>query len=285
MQFGHQTVPFPRRWSGGRFSMMTILIALNVGIFILTRLLGLAFPGVSETILDYFALSRGGIAQGYYWQFLSYMFLHGGVLHLLVNCMGLYFAGREVETVCGRNHLLAIFFLGGLIGGIAQLIAGPEAIQLIGASGGVCAVILAFTTILPELEITALIFFVIPLRMRAKWLGWAVIVSSIVFAAGGIGSDIGHVAHLGGALTGWFYVRRNGYGGSFFFQRYFWERRRNHDRQQRMTPKEFISEEIDPILEKISREGIHSLTRAERRILELGRDKIANRTRGSVNKS
>ncbi len=279
MQFGHQTVRFPHPWSQGKFSTVNLLIGLNVAVFVLVLLLDLIIPGFQHRLLDRFALSRHGIAEGHYWQLLTYMFLHGGPLHLLVNALGLFFAGREIESICGPRHLLAIYFLGGIAGGILQLIVGPPSIELIGASGGVCAVLLAFTTILPELEITALIFFVIPLRMRAKWLGWTLIATSILFTLSGFGSDIGHMAHLGGALTGWFYVRRNGYGNSFWFQRYFRERKRQKERYPQMSSHEFISEEIDPILDKISREGIHSLTRAERRLLEMGRDKIAERTR------
>lgn len=261
-------------------SFVTLLIILNVVGSFLQWGWDMFTPGAAE---KYFALSREGISEGYYWQFISYMFLHGGVLHLLLNCVGLYFAGREVEIVLGPKHLLGMYFLGGFIGGILQLLVGPllggpAAINLMGASAGVCAVLLAFTTMLPELEITALIFFIIPVRMRAKWLGRAVIISSVVFAVTALGGSVGHVAHLGGAITGWLYTRRLGFGGAFWMQRFFRDRRRIRERQERMDPKEFISQEIDPILDKIAREGIHSLTRSERRILELGREKIAKKT-------
>ena len=279
MEFESSSGPFPRRhWREGRISLVTGLIALNLAVFLLQWGVDFFNPGVME---HYFALSRRGIAEGFYWQFLTYMFLHGGILHLLVNCMGLYFVGPEVETVCGPKHLLGVYFLGGFLGGIAQLLWGMASVidvPLVGASAGVCAVLLAFTTMLPELEITALIYFVIPLRMRAKWLGRIVIGSSVFFALTGLGGEIGHIAHLGGAVTGWFYTRRLGFGGAFWFQRLFRDRRRRRERQERMDPTEFISQEIDPILDKIAREGIHSLTRAERRILELGREKIARKT-------
>lgn len=256
--------------------MVVLLIVLNVAAYLIQCGVNLAFPGAGIPEA-YLGLSREGIQHGYYWQFVTYMFLHGGVVHLLVNCLGLYFAGREVEIICGPKHLLGMYFLGGIIGGAAQLAGGD--IHLIGASGGVCAVLMAFATILPELEITVLIFFVLPLRMRAKWLGAGLIGTSILFAVTGFGGDIGHIAHLGGAVTGWIYARRLGYGGAFWLQRIFRDRRRLRDRRARMNPAQFISEEIDPILDKISREGIHSLTREERRVLELGRDKIAKKTR------
>jgi len=260
--------------------MVTLLIIANIAVFVLEHLFALIRPELVPTLVHSLALSRDGLLEGRYWQPVSYMFLHGGILHLLVNTLGLYFAGREVEGICGPRHLLGVYFLGGILGGIAQLIAGPSTIEIIGASGGVCAVLLAFTTILPELEITALIFFVLPLRMRAKWLGRAVIVTSVFFQLFATGHDpVAHGAHLGGAITGWLYTRRLGYGSPFFFQRWFRERRQSRRRIDAMSSTEFISEEIDPILDKIAREGIHSLTRSERRILERGRDKIANRTK------
>jgi len=277
MVFGRQSGPFARRWSAEGMSVVMMLIVANVAAFLLQISIDWIAPN-SEWMEMYLGLSRAGIAEGYYWQLLTYMFLHGGWVHLLVNCLGLYFAGREVEIVCGPRHLLGMYFLGGLAGGILQLLCVPSGIPLVGASAGVCAVLLGFTTMLPELEITALLFFIIPIRMRAKWLGRLVIGSSIFFALSGLGGNIGHVAHLGGALLGWFYVRRLGFGGAFWFQRFVRDRRRTRERQERMDPNEFISREIDPILDKIAKEGIQSLTRAERRILELGREKIAKKT-------
>jgi len=281
MEFGSPAFARPPRG----LSVVTALIVLNVAVTLIQWSVDFLVPGGPVSL---FALSRQGISEQYYWQFLTYMFLHGGnvsqgglgmgILHLAVNCLGLYFVGPEVETVCGPKHLLGIYFLGGLVGGIVQLLLGPPEVVLLGASAGVCAVLLAFTTMLPELEITALIYFVIPVRMKAKWLGRAVIISALFFATTGWGGSIGHLAHLGGALTGWFYTRRLGFGGPFWFHRVWRERRRLRERQERMGPTEFISQEIDPILDKIAREGIQSLTRSERHILEMGREKIARKT-------
>lgn len=272
MEFGNRTAP--RRWPGGGYSLVTVLIALNVAVWLLQLLADAVSPGWMDRT---FALSREGMAEGYYWQLLTYMFLHGGILHLLVNCLGLYFVGPEVETVCGPRHFLGIYFLGGIFGGVAQLIFGAP-FAVMGASAGVCAIVLAFTTMLPDLEITALLYFIIPIRMKAKWLGRIVIGSSIFFFITGYGGNVAHLAHLGGAFFGWFYTRRLGFGGPFWMQRYLNDRKRLRERQEQMDPKEFISQEIDPILDKIAREGIHSLTRAERHILEMGREKIAKKT-------
>lgn len=268
-------------WSPRRFTWVHLLIALNVGVFLLQWGLSAWYPGAVESL---FALSANGLKAGRYWQFVTYMFLHGGVLHLLVNCIGLLFAGREVERMLGARQFLWLYFLGGILGGVLQILFSGGPMVLVGASAGVCAVLLAFTSMLPEVEITALFYFIIPVRMRAKWLGYGVIAVSVFFIATGLGRGVGHLAHLGGALFGWFYVWRLGYAGSSFEESWIGRRitdaRKERERQEEMDPSEFISQEIDPILDKISREGIHSLSRAERRILEKGREKIEKKTRG-----
>jgi membrane associated rhomboid family serine protease len=208
------------------------------------------------------------------------MFLHGGVMHLLFNMLTLYFAGRELEVIAGRNHLLGIYFGGGIVGGIAQVMLSNPHMELVGASAGVCAALIAFTTIYPEMELTLLLFFVIPVRLKAKYLALGLVGTSILFSISGVWGSVGHLAHLGGCVVGWVYARQLGFGRPLAIQRYFFKKRERLVRMEKLTPEQFISEEIDPILDKISREGIHSLTRAERKILEKGREKIAKKTSG-----
>ena len=102
--------------------------------------------------------------------------------------------------------------------------------------------------------------------------------SALFFALTDFWPGVGHLAHLGGSFAGWIYARQLGFGLKLPVPRFYQEKRERHERIQSMTPEEFISSEIDPILDKISREGIHSLTRAERKILEKGREKIELKT-------
>ena len=116
------------------------------------------------------ALSAPGVRQGFVWQFVTYTFLHGSWFHLLANMVMLYFAGRELEPLLGARHFLLVYFGGGLTGGIAQLVFTKLPLDgpLMGASACVLATLIAFTTILPELELTCLLFFVVPVRIKAK---------------------------------------------------------------------------------------------------------------------
>jgi membrane associated rhomboid family serine protease len=85
---------------------------------------------------------------------------------------------------------------------LLQTFTSPESVDLVGASGAVCALLVGFATLLPRLEITALIFFVIPVRMKAATLGWLIVATSFLFWILGIEKNIGHLAHVGGALAG-----------------------------------------------------------------------------------
>jgi membrane associated rhomboid family serine protease len=290
-----QLQPSTHRWAGSHPPAWVILIAVNVGCFVAQQTL--AYLGQPGWIEKAFALSDPDVRQGYLWQFVTCTFLHGGWMHILANMALLYFAGREVEALLGARHFLAIYFGGGLLGSIAQWALAPLPLSgpLMGASACVLAVLIAFTTILPELELTLFLFFVIPVRLKTKYLARAAVGMTLLailvpyaaqLARSGILNHLmalfsghtyitAHYAHLAGCMFGWVYVKQLGYGNPLRIQRYFFDKRQREERRRHMSPEQFINEEIDPILEKISRDGIRSLSRSEKRILEMGREKIA----------
>jgi membrane associated rhomboid family serine protease len=185
-----------------------VLIALNVIVF-LYQLLG---PQTEEQLLDLYALSSAGMEQGRWWQLVTHAFLHGNIWHLLFNMAGLWFAGRIVERVMGTARFVGLYLACAIAGGLAQVLLEGGKSLLLGASGAVCGVILAFATIFPEAQIVLLLFFVLPLRFRAKFLGWGLMGSSLLFYLVGFEPWIGHAAHLGGCVMGYLLARLNGYG-------------------------------------------------------------------------
>jgi len=229
---------------------------------------------------DALALTVEGIRQGHFWQFASYAFLHAGPFHLLANILILYFAGREVEPIIGRRHFIVLYLLANLIGGLAQwgaMTAGWARADLpvVGVSAAATAVVAAYATILPDLEVTVNLFFVWPVRMRAKTVGIATTLLAGGLWASKLAPEIGPVGMLAGVGVGWGYVKELGFGNPLAIQRFLYKKRQHEARVARMPTAQYISEEIDPILEKISREGVSSLTRAERKVLEKGRQKIS----------
>ncbi len=238
------------------------LIAANVGIFVLQLLAGSAWNQVEQI----FGLTGEGLRHGALWQLVTYQFLHGNEMHILMNMLGLWFAGRELEPVIGTPRFVALYLAGGVVGGLVQIIfsTGP----LIGASGSVCAVLLALTSLFPNLPVMALIFFVLPLRMKARTLGLGMVAVSVLLWLSGWMPGVGHLAHLGGFATGWafglFYRNSLGEGNSGW---------RSVPpplpRDGGSGPRAITT--MDEVLSKILRHGIDSLTREERRILEEGR--------------
>ena len=274
-----QTQPFLRRWPVGRPSATALLVALSFGAYVAQALLEymLAEHEQGNLLWQWLALDGAGIAAGEYWKFLSYSLLHLNPVQLLVNMLLLYFAGREVEPIVGARQFLIIYGVGTLLGGVASWLALPG-LPFVGTTPAVVAVFVAFATILPELEVTWNVFYVLPVRLRAKWLALALMALSVVMWSTRIPPQIGAPGMVAAGFFAWLYVKQLGFGNPLAIQRYIFNRRQRATRLERMNADQFIRAEIDPILEKISREGMHSLSRAERKILALGREKIAGRT-------
>lgn len=190
---------YPRQ----RISAVKVLVGINVAVFLLESLL----PGRGQASMDgLLGLSQRGISSGMVWQFVTHQFVHANLFHLLANMLGLWFAGRVLENLLGRLRFVLFYLACGVAGGLLQLLLSPGPV-LIGASGAVCGVVAAFSALFPEMPITALLFFVLPLRMRAKWLGRLIVIVSLVLLITGLGGNIGNAAHLGGALAGYAIIR------------------------------------------------------------------------------
>jgi membrane associated rhomboid family serine protease len=270
--------PFVRRWQPGRTSATMLVVALGFGAF------GAQF--IAETLLsgqpahdilrEWLALDDTAIQSGRWWKFLSFGLLHADPVHMLVNLLLLFFAGRELEPIIGARHFSIIYVVGNILGGLAHWTFMGSSL-LMGVSAGVAAVIVAYTTILPELEVTFHLLFVIPVRLRAKHLAWALLAVSAVCWSTGTAPEIGPAGMIAGAIFGWGYVKQLGYGNPLAIQRYIFDRRQRAARLARMSPEQFVTAEIDPILEKIAEHGVKSLTRAERKILEQGRGKLTEK--------
>jgi len=242
-----------------------IIVAVNVAIFALQHW----FP----TLVGTFALSPDGLRGGALWQLVTYQFLHANGVHILMNMLGLWFIGRELERVVGTRRFVALYLGGGVVAGLAQMLFSSDGEPLIGASGSVFAVLLAFTTLFPSLPITALVVFV-PVNMRARTLGILAVTASVVFWVSGLEPGVGHLAHLGGSLAGWIfgriYRRRFGQAEGFVGRTApsWWPGPGKFFRAPREVPYLRPLPSSDEVIAKVMREGIDSLTRDELRILE-----------------
>jgi membrane associated rhomboid family serine protease len=276
--------PFRLEWSA-----TNILIGALVVAFFVQNYRSLDFQ---KHVHEYFTLTPDVFLRGYVWQLISYQFLHAGLGHLVFNAVSLWSFGNAVEGQLGKSRFLTLYFLsgiaGGLLQGVAELVApNTFGTETVGASAAIFGVTAAFALLNRDAIVLLLFFF--PARainLLYISIGMAVILPFFPQAGG-----VAHAAHLGGILFGVIYVR---YGSDWSFAQLIPMRRnRAADPQTRATvfpvrkskaadptdlpPQEFMSQEVDPILDKISAHGIQSLTERERQILQAARNRMSKR--------
>ncbi len=246
--------------------------------------------------LAHLLLSSEDLRRGYVWELLTFQFLHAGILHLGCNLIALWSFGRYVEDRLGKSHFLKLYFLSGVAGGVLQAALGwifPRVFggPTLGASAGIFGLVAAFSLMEPESLIMA--FFVLPIR--AKYLLYISAGIALFFVIVPSAPGISHAAHLGGILFGVAYIRR---GIGFTQGLSEWNPLRRRSRREKLIKaatikvprfgrqakleettevpsEEFMSKEVDPILEKISAHGIKSLTDRERQILQAARARMS----------
>jgi membrane associated rhomboid family serine protease len=249
--------------------------------------------------LPYLELGADTLRRGYLWQLLTFQFLHAGILHLVFNLLGTWWFGKFVEERLGQAHFFKVYFLSGVAGGILQSLlmwAFPEhfGTHAVGASAGVCGLIAVFAMIEPNATILA--YFVIPLRARTLLYLEAGVALFFILAPGD--SGVAHGAHLGGILFAVVYVRWGLDAPRLFAELNPLQRKMRTERMikaatvppfaksrrrpraeetEELPSEEFISQQVDPILDKISAHGIQSLTERERQILQAARAKMSKR--------
>lgn len=274
---------FQPRWS------WTVILLAAYGAMFLAELIVTRFFPEQAGVFNYLALSVPGMESGYVWQLVTYQFMHAGFWHLLLNSWAIFTFGRELESLLGGRKFLALMFSSGIVGGVFQILVAlvwPQYFggPVVGASACAFGLVAAFALIFPERELTMLIFFVIPVHLRAQTL----LIGSAVLAVAGIAfpmDNVANAAHLGGMAMGWFFVRKILQGDWSRLagvlrpaeKRNPASRRPNLESQTEKEPADFIASEVDPILDKISAQGIQSLTEREKSILAAAKRKMDGR--------
>jgi len=261
-----------------------------------------------HTPVEYWlALTPMCFEHGWVWQLLTFQFLHLNLLHIACNLIVFWWAGHFVENVLGKRRFLVALFGCGVVGGIVQgllMILFPARFGdlVMGASAGVAGLFAIFALL--EKETTVRLYFVLP--VRALTLLWVFGIISLFFTLVPTPREGGmaHAAHLGGLLagiawvklgwhldyvqlpwTGWLprlwgrqlprvYRPKNEMAATSTGKTSFWHSSAIPPAED-LSTDEFVKSEVDPILDKISRDGIQSLTAHERQILEKARSRMA----------
>ena len=178
----------------------------------------------SGAITREFGLTPAMVTQQFFlWQLVTYIFLHGNFMHILFNMFALYMFGSELEVVWGRRQFLKYFFICGIGAALATILVRPhDLIPTIGASGAIFGVLLAYGILFPDRPIY--LYMIVPIP--AKW--FVIIIGAFTFYSSlsdlGIGpasgSNVAYLAHLGGLVVGFVYLR----GGRIFKIRGMYDR-------------------------------------------------------------
>lgn len=248
-----------------------------------------------------FALTPAALGHGEVWRLVTYSLLHGGLLHFALNCLGLFLIGREIAPILGSRGLFQFYLSTAIVGGVAWVAThawGTPPFPLVGASGVLAGMFVFFACIAPEREITFLLFFVLPVTLKPKFLAWILLgIDALGFLfselpGGSFDTGIAHSAHLGGMLAGWLYYR-------FFFARNGLDRpaeaafrlpqflRRSKGAPIASStpgaqaagshPPVNLRAEVDRILDKINSHGFGALTEQEKRLLDDAKDLLSRR--------
>ena len=236
------------------------------------------------------------------WSFVTYMFVHGGLLHLLANSLGLFIFGPPVERQMGSRTFLLYYLYCGVGAAVVSMVvslAGVHVAPFVGASGAILGVAFAFARAFPDAE---LMIFPLPMPIKAKHL--IMITAAIDILGAMLGSDnIAHVAHLGGMASGWLFFALQGGNRapeiarlpSMRPPRVAVPQRDASGRAPRAEqaapsrpapvvappaadPAAIESAELDRLLDKISATGLDSLSASEREFL----DGVSRRRQGGT---
>ena len=265
------------------------LILINVVCFVLPMLIKTVlflFNISSTNFINWFELSASWIdLPTKPWSIITYSFLHSGFFHLFWNMYLLFFSSKLFLNLFPSNTFFNVYFLGVVVGGITFILSYTffpvfqnSSPVMIGASAGVMAVFIFMSTYSPDLEIRLILF-----NVKLRYLGIAFLLLDIVQIP--YGNAGGHLAHLGGAILGFYYVKqlKNGKDIGKPFKNFIdkimniflrkpkmrtvYKREKSQKINKKVSDAGEKQKRIDRILDKISISGYESLTQAEKDFL------------------
>jgi membrane associated rhomboid family serine protease len=209
-------LPFHKRPLAYRYYNATLtLIIINVGLFLVTFL----FPRTTIylALTPYLVVRERAI-----WQVVTYMFIHGGTWHILFNMLALFIFGTPLERKLGSSEFLLYYFITGVGAGLATLVinwyTGLAIIPVVGASGAIYGLLLAYATLYPDARL--FIFGILPLRAPIAVLLFAGL--ALFSQLTGTRNGVAHLTHLAGFVFGYLYflIRMGINPIKVFFRRY-----------------------------------------------------------------
>jgi len=203
------------------------LISINIGVFVLQFL---ASHLLDTNFIDvYFGLVPNSVTEHLMlWQFVTYMFLHGGFFHIFFNMLTLFMFGNEMERYWGTPRFLNYYFVTGIGAGLCSWVVAPHSTAVvIGASGAIYGLLLAYGLAYPNRIVY--VNFLLPIKV--KWLVLIMGAMAFLSSLGGAESGVANIAHLGGMVIGYLFLR-----GKDWYDKYHYF---NEQRQREQLKRQF----------------------------------------------
>lgn len=260
-------------------SMVSYLLIINCVVFVINGIfsMGTRVPEWMVPVLVGRFTVEHAIYGGQVWRFVTYQFLHDGLFHILFNMIGLYFFGPMMEQWWGSKRFLAFYLLCGVVGALPMFLlvllgVFPASVGLVGASGALYGVLIGAATLYPNQTVQLLIP---PIPMKLRTMAFVFMGISLLSVIAGA-NDGGNAAHLAGAALGFVLVKRPGvlnwadrFSPQAIQDGYTQGRYEKKIKQQQAT-----RQEVDRILAKVSDQGLQSLTKREKKILQQDTDRL-----------
>jgi membrane associated rhomboid family serine protease len=261
------------------------LLILNAAVFLIQQIVGFFRPDVMELLLGLH--HQGFIHEFKFWQILTYMFLHGSWIHIILNLLGIWMFAGELEQLWGSSLFIRYYLFSGIGAGIFIAVMNYFLYLkyqvdpvTIGASGAIFAILLAYGWTWPNRQV--LLYFIIPIKVKY----FVIIFGLIAFfgtlsTAYGTGGNISHIGHFGGLISGLIfilvrmrktdtsYTTKKESTDNIFSQAL--KKRRLKKKKEEIDTRIQAKNIIDELLEKIARQGMSSLSQKERKDLEWAR--------------
>jgi membrane associated rhomboid family serine protease len=266
------------RYSGMFPPAIKWLLIVNAGMFILPRIL---FPNYLDEFHRYLGLVPALVWSKFFvWQLVTYMFLHGGFWHILMNMFILWMFGAELERTWGTKEFTKFYFIAGIGAGLINVLFAamrPSTgfIPVIGASGAIYGILVAYAMLFPERYVY--VYFLIPVKVKYM----VMFLVAVEFFSTPQSNGVAHFAHLGGALVGFLYLR---YELRWKLRRWspgeMYRKLRAEALARKREEGLKLMDEVDSILDKINQIGYDNLTKKEKKILEKASDKLSKHGQG-----
>ncbi|MFH2138688.1 MAG: rhomboid family intramembrane serine protease [Candidatus Omnitrophota bacterium] len=237
----------------GFYGTVKVLVVVNVVIFVLLSLFN------STNWIALFGLIPSAVFFKFrIWQLVTYLFIHAGLWHLVLNMLMLWMFGSVIENIWGSKRFLQYYFFTGIGAGLCSvLFSFGSPYPIVGASGAIFGLLVAYALMFPDNII--LLFFIFPMKMKHAAIVLAVI--NLLGALSSSGSGIAYIAHLGGGVLGYLYLKSEALKFKMAAFSPF-----GIKKQREIAD---LDHQVDNILDKISREGMDSLSAKEKKILEI----------------